>query len=61
MYRLLHIALHTETGEEVVVYQGLYDTDDLGPQPIFVRPREMFEEKVRAEAREVDRFSEVSE
>jgi len=26
-YKLLHIGIHTETGEELVVYQSLYDSD----------------------------------
>jgi len=59
LYKVLNFAHHTETGEEMVVYQGLYDTDDLGPKPIFVRPKAMFEGTVSVEGTEKDRFSDV--
>ena len=59
LYQVLNFATHTETGEVMVVYQGLYDTEDLGSKPVFVRPREMFEEKVEVNGKEVNRFSEV--
>ena len=36
-YKVLHIAVHSETKESYVVYQALYD--DYG---IYVRPYEMF-------------------
>ena len=39
VYRVLHIAKHSETLEEMVVYQAMY-----GDRDIWVRPKAMFEE-----------------
>ncbi len=40
-YRVMGIARHSETLEEMVVYQGLYDGGEL-----WVRPASMWEEQV---------------
>jgi hypothetical protein len=40
-YKVLHVGLHTETMEEMVVYQALY-----GDNAIWVRPKKMFLENV---------------
>ena len=44
MYRVAHIATHTETGEKMVVYQALYG--DFG---YYVRPYDMFASEVDRE------------
>ena len=41
LYRVLHIAIHTETNEKLVVYQAIYDESK-----IFARPYDMFVSKV---------------
>ncbi len=51
-YLVLAIARHSETMEELVVYQALY-----GDRGIWVRPLSMWSEKVDVDGRRVDRFS----
>lgn len=53
-YRLLHIATHSETEEEVVVYEKLY-----GDHSIWVRPLEMFLDQKEVEGQWVDRFARI--
>lgn len=55
-YRVLYLAKHSETLEDMVVYQPLY-----GDMGIWVRPLEMFLEKVEFEGKIVNRFEEVEE
>lgn len=50
-YRILGVAKHSETLEELVVYQALYGNAD-----IWVRPVEMFLEVVIFENKKVPRF-----
>ncbi len=53
-YLVLHLAKHSETEEDMVVYQALY-----GERGIWVRPLSMFTEKVELEGKYVDRFKEI--
>jgi len=55
-YRLLAIAKHSETLEEMVVYQAEY-----GDRGIWVRPKEMFFEKIEIDGKMIDRFREIQE
>lgn len=41
LYNVLHVALHTETEEPLVIYQALY-----GERKIWARPLDMFMETV---------------
>ena len=51
-YRVLFVARHSESGEEMVVYQALY-----GEQGLCVRPLSMFREQVSVDGRLVPRFA----
>jgi hypothetical protein len=56
LYRLLYVAKHSETLEEMVVYQALY-----GEQGIWVRPAAMWSEHVERDGYSGPRFSPVEE
>lgn len=53
-YLVLHVAKHSETLENMVVYQPQY-----GEMGIWVRPLYMFLEKVTHEGKVVNRFEEI--
>ena len=51
-YLVKGVARHSETEEQLVVYQQLYGDKDL-----WVRPLKMFEETVEVEGKTVPRFA----
>jgi len=51
LYEVLNTAQHSETEEWMVVYKALY-----GEEGMWVRPYEMFVEKVEVEGKFVSRF-----
>lgn len=54
MYEVIGIAKHSETLKEMVVYKALY-----GDGEIWVRPIEMWNEKVLIDGKYVNRFQKV--
>lgn len=57
IYVVLLIARHSETLAELVVYQGEYASKEFGVNPIWARPRELFESIVSYEGVAVPRFT----
>ena len=55
VYRVLHIAKHSETLEEMVVYQAMY-----GEKGVWVRPKAMFEEVVERDGKSFRRFEPIT-
>jgi len=52
-YKVIGLCHHSETLEEMVLYEALYE-NDIGQ--LWVRPKKMFEEKVDFQGKTVDRF-----
>ena len=53
LYRVIGIAKHSETLEELVVYETLYDNPK---SKLLVRPLKMFLEKVEINGKKTPRF-----
>ena len=53
-YLVLYVAKHSETREDMVVYQALY-----GERGIWVRPLSMFLEKKEVDGKMVNRFEKI--
>jgi hypothetical protein len=54
LYEVMSTAQHSETEEWMVVYKALY-----GNEGMWVRPYEMFVEKIEVEGKMVDRFEKL--
>ena len=56
-YRVLGVGTHTETGEELVMYEQLYDAEDFSKGTIWVRSLKEFTDSVEVDGQTVPRFS----
>lgn len=57
LYKVLGVALHSETGEPVVVYRPLY----LSEAEFWVRPYDMFIDSVEIDNQTVARFKKIAD
>lgn len=57
-YRVLSVAKHSETLEDMVVYECMYANPT---SEIWVRPASMWSEKVDFEGKSIDRFTFISD
>ena len=56
IYQVIGVAKHSETLEDLVVYQALYTSEDFGENAIWVRPLEMFTGTVNVDGQDIPRF-----
>lgn len=59
--RVVDVAHHSETLEEMVVYEALYECRDFGIGSLWVRPKKMFLEDVEIDGNKVPRFEFIEE
>ncbi|PIQ35670.1 MAG: hypothetical protein COW60_02710 [Candidatus Yonathbacteria bacterium CG17_big_fil_post_rev_8_21_14_2_50_43_9] len=58
MYKVIGVAKHSETLEDMVIYEALYDNE---VSKLWARPLAMFEEMVEIEGLQKPRFEYVGE
>ena len=57
-YRVIGVGKHSETLEEYVIYESLYDNPE---SKLWVRPIDMFNETIERDGKSVKRFKYVGE
>jgi hypothetical protein len=60
-YQVIALGKHSDTLEDYVVYQWLYDSEEFGNKPIRVKSVEEFEKKIEIDWQQVKRFEYISE
>ncbi len=55
-YKVIGLARHSETLEELVIYKALYDSEEFNENALWVRPKSMFFETVSVDEKETPRF-----
>jgi hypothetical protein len=60
-YQVLGMARHSETLEDMVIYQSLYNSPEFGDHPVWVRPAKMFFEIVDKNGEKVARFAYIGD
>ena len=60
-YRVIGVGTETETREVYVVYKHLYDTPGYDENALWLRPYEMFTEKVTVDGKRIPRFEYIGE
>ncbi len=58
-YEIIGVAKHSETLEDMIVYKPLYEIKEFRKDLLWVRPMNMFFEKVVVGGKRIDRFKKV--
>jgi hypothetical protein len=61
LYQVIGVARHSETYEELVIYQALFESKEFGKNTIWARPKKMFLEKVNNKGKKCPRFKYISD
>lgn len=61
LVRVIGLALHSETKEELVIYEKLEDFGEYKKGSLWARPKAMFLEDVQINGKKIPRFSLVKE
>lgn len=59
-YLVLAIARHSETTEQMVIYEGQYTDPEFGHNPVWARPYDEFIEEVEVDGTMVSRFTHIT-
>lgn len=60
LVRVIDVAHHSETLEDMVIYMALYECRDFGIGSLWVRPKKMFLEEVEFEGKRMPRFEYIA-
>jgi len=58
-YQVIGTGRHSETLEELVIYEALYNSDEFGKNALWVRPLKMFTEEIEIDGKKVPRFKKI--
>lgn len=61
MVKVIGVALHSETREELVIYEKLQDFNEFKKGSLWARPVKMFTEKVIVSGKKIPRFKFIKE
>ena len=61
IYNVIGIGHHSETLEELVIYQGLYDSKEWGKNPLWIRPLSLFTDYKVIDGKKVKRFVKIKD
>lgn len=55
-YRVIGVGRHSETHEDMIVYQALYDSSEFGNNALWIRPLGLFFEEIVVNGQMTPRF-----